>query len=316
MVDLHLHFETRPRLERLLDRRAGRTPRDWRLHTEAVRSRTPPGLARLCAWMAGPGDWRVTPADFSAANFEAGLAEILTAWRAEGATYVEVRLNPSTGWDRHDWVVKAFRRAILSHSDIRAGLIGVIDLEGLDRAEIRRRFERAAELAGRGLCGIDVVPWPYDEEAPLGELAPLCRLAADAGLGITCHAGEFSPANVGAALELPGLTRLGHAVAVGRDAGLLREVVAREVHIECCLTANVILGAVPSYDAHPLPRFLEAGVSVSLNTDDPILGSTSIGREYALAKRHFGLCDQDLRAITAQARSAAFGCSELHTRPS
>lgn len=258
--------------------------------------------------MAGPRDWRVTPEDFSPANFEGALAEILADWHAEGATCVEVRLNPSTAWEHSDWVIEAFQRAIVSHPDTRAGLIGVIDLEGLDDGEVQRRFGEAIELAGRGLCGIDLVPWPYDGEAPIGELAPLCRSAAEAGLGITCHAGEFSPANVGAALELPGLTRLGHAVAVGQDPGLLREVAARGVHIECCLTANVILGAVPSYEAHPLPTFLDAGVSVNLNTDDPILASTSISREYALAKHYFGLSDADLLAITAHARKAAFAC--------
>ena len=104
------------------------------------------------------------------------------------------------------------------------------------------------------------------------------------GLGITAHAGEFSTANIAAALRLPGIKRIGHGVHTAATEELLQLVLDSGVTVECCLTSNVVLGAVPSLGEHPIRLLVEAGVPVSLSTDDPVRLCTTIEREYEVGR--------------------------------
>ena len=133
--------------------------------------------------------------------------------------------------------------------------------------------------------------------------------AAGAGLGITVHAGEFSPANLAAALGVPGLSRLGHAVYAASDPRLLEQLAASGATVECSLTCNVILGAAPSYEAHPIRRFVESGIPVTLNTDLPVHACTTIGREYAIAAA-LGFSPAELLGFTRNAVRASFTSAE------
>jgi len=111
----------------------------------------------------------------------------------------------------------------------------------------------------------------------------LAERAVDAGLGVTAHAGGSSTANIAAAAHVPGLTRIGRAAHAARDPPLLELLAVRGIAVECCLSCNVVLGAVPSYEEHPIRQLAENGVAVALGTDDPVQVCTTIGREYALA---------------------------------
>ena len=137
----------------------------------------------------------------------------------------------------------------------------------------------------------------------------MAERAADAGLGITVHAGEFSPANLTAALQVPGLCRLGHAVYAVAETRLLEQLVERNVTVECSLSCNVVLGAVPSYEKHPIRQFVTSGVAVTLNTDNPVRIWTTIGREYAIAAA-LGFSPSDLLKFTRNAIQASFTSTE------
>ena len=100
---------------------------------------------------------------------------------------------------------------------------------------------------------------------------------------MTAHVGEFSTANIAAVLALPGLTWIGHTVHAARDPRLLDRVARSGVTVECCLSCNVVLGTVSSYEEHPIRRFTAHGIPVVLGTDDPVQVCTTIGREYAIA---------------------------------
>ena len=129
------------------------------------------------------------------------------------------------------------------------------------------------------------------------------EIAAEAGLGITCHAGEWGgPESVRLALELPNITRIGHGVRSIEDPGLVEELAARGIVLEVCPTSNVALGLFPDYETHPLVRLDAAGVRTTLGSDDPPYWSASIGGEYAVAER-LGL---DPLVFTRTAIEAAF----------
>ena len=164
---------------------------------------------------------------------------------------------------------------------------------------------RSCVAAARdGLAGIDLIPIPYDAEADWTSIDRWVASAAHAGLGVTAHVGEFSPANIAAALRLPGLQRLGHAVYATADADLLELVAQSGATVECALTCNLVLGAVSSYEDHPIRRFVEHGIPVALGTDDPVRVGTTIGREYAVAAA-LGFAPADLLAFTRNAIEAA-----------
>jgi adenosine deaminase len=160
-----------------------------------------------------------------------------------------------------------------------------------------------------GLGGVDLLYQPYDTEANWREIYAVATRLADAGLGITAHVGEVSSANIAAALKTPGLTRFGHAVYAARDPHLLEWIRERGITVECCLTCNVVLGAVPSIEQHPLPVFMRSGIPVVLGTDDPVQVGTTIGREYAVAEQ-LGLTPHELWQLTVNAVRASFTTAE------
>jgi adenosine deaminase len=132
------------------------------------------------------------------------------------------------------------------------------------------------------------------------------RIAADAGLGCTVHAGEWAGAeSVRGALELP-VTRISHGVRAIEDPGLVRELARRKITLEVCPTSNVVLGVFGTYEEHPFLALRAAGIPLTLGSDDPPYFGASVGGEYAVARDRFGLDDSELVAITRTAVEASF----------
>jgi adenosine deaminase len=110
------------------------------------------------------------------------------------------------------------------------------------------------------------------------------------------------------ALQLP-VSRIGHGVRSIEDSALVEELAERGTVLEVCPTSNVVLGIYPTYEEHPLPRLVEAGVRVTLGSDDPPYFGASIGGEYAVCRDRLGFDEDTLRGITRTAIEAAF-CEE------
>jgi adenosine deaminase len=144
---------------------------------------------------------------------------------------------------------------------------------------------------------------------PAGDFAEPFAIAAGAGLGCTIHAGEWQgPGSVRAALELP-ITRIAHGVRAVEDPKLVAELTTRGTVLECCPTSNVVLGVYPSYESHPLPQLRDAGVNVTLGSDDPPYFGATIAGEYEVCAERMGFSEGDLRDLTRTAIDAAF-CDE------
>jgi adenosine deaminase len=148
-----------------------------------------------------------------------------------------------------------------------------------------------------------------EENYPPAAYAEAFHVAAEAGLGCSVHAGEWAgPESVREGLELP-VSRIAHGVRSIEDPALVQKLAERGTALEVCPTSNVVLGIYPAYGEHPLPRLTEAGVRVTLGSDDPPYFGASIGGEYELCREHFGFDDEALRGITRTAIEAAF-CDE------
>ena len=148
---------------------------------------------------------------------------------------------------------------------------------------------------------------------PAQHFAEAYEICADAGLGCVMHAGEWhGPESVRAAMALP-ISRIDHGVRAVEDPALVSEIAQRGLVLDCCPTSNVVLGVFPSFEEHPLPKLMAAGVRVTLGSDDPPYFGASIAGEYEVCAARMGLGEDELRAITATAIEAAFCDDELKT---
>ncbi len=130
--------------------------------------------------------------------------------------------------------------------------------------------------------------------------------AREAGLRLTNHAGETTgPGAIWEALAI-GSERLGHALSAIEDADLLQELKAREVPLELNPTSNVCTGVCASFGAHPLRAYFDAGLLVTLNSDDPAFFGSDIANEYLLAHTEQGFTREELRQLAANSIRASF----------
>jgi adenosine deaminase len=121
------------------------------------------------------------------------------------------------------------------------------------------------------------------------------------GLAVLPHAGEtVGPESVWAAVGA-GATRIGHGIRAADDPRLMQHLRDNDIPLEICISSNVATGAVPSLAAHPVRRLFDAGVPITLNTDDPAMFGTNLSREYQIAADSFGFSQNELQLIAANA---------------
>jgi adenosine deaminase len=131
--------------------------------------------------------------------------------------------------------------------------------------------------------------------------------ARAAGLPSVPHAGETAgPASIWGALRALGAERIGHGVRCLEDPALVAELRDRQVPLEVCPTSNVCLKVARSLAEHPLPRLLNEGLYVTLNSDDPPMFNTTLNEEYLAAAQVFGLGPGDLEQLSLNALRASF----------
>jgi len=142
---------------------------------------------------------------------------------------------------------------------------------------------------------------------PPKQFAKAYHMAREAGLGCMCHAGEWSgPEGIWEAIDHLPLQRIGHGVRAIEDPQLVQEIIQRDLTLEISPGSNIALGVYPNYALHSFMKLRQAGVKVTLNSDDPPYFNTTLGREYDNAKREFNLTDAELIEITRTAISNSF----------
>jgi adenosine deaminase len=131
--------------------------------------------------------------------------------------------------------------------------------------------------------------------------------ARQASLPRVPHAGEHAgPEDVWEALRLLYADRLGHGVRCVEDAALVEYLRERQVPLEVCPTSNVCLGVYPDYAMHPLRRLWDAGLLVTVNSDDPALFGTDLSHEYEVLVDHFGFSADELEQVSLNGLHASF----------
>jgi adenosine deaminase len=310
LADLHRHLEgsIRPATAIELAARAGisKHPARWRsAFTAADREEgLLPYLAKIenaTALVRTLDDWRRVTAEAIADAFSDGL------------TALELRFSPQfiaamTGLDADDVIEAVSDAAFSAALPAEVGLIGIIVRdEGPDSAaaQVRRLLRHKSALVGVDLAG--------DEAGyPAALFAPAFRLAREAGLPATIHAGEAAgPRSVWDALRL-GPQRIGHGVRGAEDPRLLEHLAASGVTLEVAITSNVQTGAARSRSQHQLAALAAAGVRVALCTDNPTVSDTRLTREYEIARDLVDAAALDI--IRQNALTALFTSPDGSTR--
>jgi adenosine deaminase/aminodeoxyfutalosine deaminase len=172
--------------------------------------------------------------------------------------------------------------------------------------EAARVFRKAAELRPQfpSIVGIGI---GGDERRVGAEpFRELYAEARDAGLRLTAHAGEtVGPESIWGAINI-GAERLGHALSAVHDPELMDLLAERQIAVEICVTSNLRTGCCPRVEDHPLRRYFDSGLMVTLNSDDPALFQSDLEDEYCLARKGFGFTEEQLRELAANSIEASF----------
>lgn len=234
------------------------------------------------------------------------VRRVLRKQKEQGVIYTEIRFAPQLsvceGFSQEDAVLAALR-GLRESEDCRAGLIlcclrGSSDDINLETLAIAKRW------LGKGVCAVDLA----GAEAlwPTADYKPLLGRAVELGLPFTVHAGEAAgPESVDAAVSY-GARRIGHGVRSVSDPAVMRRLADTRVTLELCPTSNLDTKAVSELSRYPLRTFMEYGIPVTVNTDDPAISDTDLRREWKLLTDAFSVTDDEARAILLNAADAAF----------
>jgi adenosine deaminase len=142
---------------------------------------------------------------------------------------------------------------------------------------------------------------------PRAQFAPHFQAARAAGLHSVPHAGESTgPETIWDSLTYLDAERIGHGIAAARDPRLLEHLCQQQIPLEVCPTSNVCTRSVSSLAEHPLPALVAAGVTVTINSDDPPMFSTTLNGEYAVAAELLGLDESGIAELARAAVRASF----------
>ncbi|MGH3508342.1 MAG: adenosine deaminase [Nocardioidaceae bacterium] len=224
--------------------------------------------------------------------------------------YAELTCTPYTSVIRGvpaEAYVEAIEDArVAAERDLGVVLRWIFDIPGelgLPAADETARI--ATEIPCEGLVGFGL--GGPEIGVPRAQFKPYFDRARAAGLHCVPHAGETTgPETVWDAVNLLGAERIGHGTSAVQDAALLAHLAEHRIALEVCPTSNVATGAITVLDEHPMAQMREAGVLVTINSDDPPMFGTDLAREYAVAARLLDLDEPGLVDLVRTAIDVSF----------
>jgi adenosine deaminase len=229
----------------------------------------------------------------------------------DNVKYMELRFTPvalsrAERFPLHDvvdWVITSVQEASKKYNVI------VRLIASVNRHESTELAEQVAWLAVEhlrdGMVAIDLAG--NEAEFKTEPFYGLIKEARQSGLHVTIHAGEWGPAtNVKEAIEKLGAERVGHGVRVLEDGNIVALARERSTAFEVCVTSNYQSGVVGSLDTHPLMRMLDAGLNVTINTDDPSISRITLSHEYYTACEDLRMPQNILKQRIVAAAHACF----------
>lgn len=320
LIDLHRHLDGSVRLETILElgQQHNLPLPAWDLeglrpHVQVMES--PTGRATMPGVMAfiAKFKWMTEVlVDYDACRRVA--YENVEDMQREGIDYAELRFSPWFMAERHSLNPAGVVEAVIDGVDaasrdcgVQVKLIGIISRTYGTEAgwqELEALLRQRERIVALDLAG-DEAKWPGEH------FAEHFRQARDAGWQATIHAGESAgPESIWQAIRELGAARIGHAVTAIEDPELMDHMAEQRIGIETSLTSNVQTSTVADYASHPARQFLEQGMLVTLNTDDPGVSAIDLRHEYEVAAPAAGLTREQIRQAQRNALAVAFLSAE------
>ena len=305
-VELHLHLEGTIEPETLvaLSRRHDRVP----LTLEGARAlyTYPDFVGFLMAFKAVSERLR-TPEDYELTTYN-----MVKALAAQGVVHAEVYVSFGIIYFHKKEEVEPFVEAIergrvRAEAEFGTTVLWIIDaVRNFGVEEAGRVFRKAAEMRREYPSIVGIGIGGDEARGPAEGFRELYAEARAAGLRLTAHAGEsVGPESIWSAVNI-GAERIGHALTAGRDAELMEMLAERQIPLELNVTSNIRTGCCASFEEHPLREYFEAGLMVTLNSDDPPMFGSDLLGEYLVAHEKFGFTLEQMRELSANAVEASF----------
>jgi adenosine deaminase len=229
---------------------------------------------------------------------------------ADGVRYMEVRYCPALSRSQGltlDEVITAVARGLRHGERVHGTRCGIINctLRHFDPALSEEIAEASVRHRALGVVGFDIAGG--ESGHPAGPHRHAFEIAARGHLGITAHAGEAAgPESVAEAIFECRANRIGHGTRLHEDPELMAYVRDRAIPLEINLTSNIQTRVVPDARAHPLRRYLDAGLVVTLCSDNWLMSGVTLSGEYDLAARTFALRNAEIELLVLNGFRSAF----------
>eukprot|EP01128_Nolandella_sp_AFSM9_P008546 TRINITY_DN524_c0_g1_i3.p1 TRINITY_DN524_c0_g1~~TRINITY_DN524_c0_g1_i3.p1 ORF type:complete len:394 (-),score=86.45 TRINITY_DN524_c0_g1_i3:86-1111(-) len=314
-VELHKHLEGSVRYSTLLELTKANTGKEL-VKADAISDRPTDDLTGFLARF-----WVHQDVFNTYPNIERLAYEFVEDAHRDNTKILEMRYSPFfcainhpelTFEGIHEAVMKGLKRG-MEEFPVLVGVIGIID-----RMQTLEEATEAMDFFIKNNDSFMAVDLANDElKYPATPFIPLFKRAREAGLKVTIHAGEAetdqSIQNVRQAVEELGATRIGHGIMSIKDDAVISVLKENKTVLEVCPISNYLVGIVPSIKEHPIRRLIDAGVAVTVSTDDPGMFGHDLNVEYQSIVDAGLMSVEDFKRsneIAAQASFFAYGAEE------
>jgi adenosine deaminase len=230
----------------------------------------------------------------------------------QNVKYAEMFYTPSDFF-RHGLEVQKLTAAI------RTGLSRVKRIEtalildfcrdrGWENAD--RNLDAVKEMKQLGVIGVGI--GGSEQSYPPEPFAGVYEKARQLGFNTGAHAGEAAgPTSIWGAVRSLKVERIGHGTRAIEDEALIRYLLEKQIPLECCPLSNVRTGVVKSIEAHPVKKFFNAGLLVTVNTDDPAMFGNSLAQEYQILEERLGFSRDEVRKVILNGVKASWLSNDL-----
>ncbi|MCI5992420.1 MAG: adenosine deaminase [Clostridiales bacterium] len=240
--------------------------------------------------------------------------ELIGVLAGQGHIYDEIRFAPQlhcreglSQRDAIEAVLQGRAQALNDHPEIKNGILLCAMVVGPETVNMQQNLETVRlcrEYLGMGVVGLDLAG--AEGIVPLRNFRPIFDLARELDVPYTCHAGDSQgPDTVKDALGF-GVRRIGHGHHVYDAPELWPQLMENGVTLEICPSSNIQCRTQPSYAEHPAKKLFDAGVRVTISTDNMTLAATDLDGEYTHCVEEMGFSEKDLVQMNIYAAEAAF----------
>lgn len=245
---------------------------------------------------------------------EMAMYNLLEELKMQGLIYAEIRFAPQFHTNKglsQEEVVAAVING-MKRTDFDANLI-LCCMRGEDNhSENEETVCVAEKFLQRGVVAIDLAG--AEGIFPTKEFEDIFKLASDKCIPFTIHAGEADGfSSVKTAIDF-GAVRIGHGVRSVENEKLLAELADKSIALELCPTSNLNTNIYKDISEYPIKKFMEAGVTVTVNTDNMTVSNTSIKRELNLLADTFGFDEEDIKGFERNAVEYSFADKALKNK--